>query len=150
MAALSLRDAAEQAGVGMSTVWRAITSGRLSATRTDDGGFAIDPAELFRVFEPGRSARCPEGQDATAPPSPSAMDETGLKQALAVAEANLQALRDMLAEVKASRDEIRADRDNWKARHDRLAIAPPIPAPAPAPEPRRSWLRYWFGWRAAG
>jgi hypothetical protein len=26
-----------------------------------------------------------------------------------------------------------------------------IGAPAPAePEPRRSWLRYWFGWRAAG
>jgi hypothetical protein len=70
--------------------------------------------------------------------------------------------------VKASRDEIRADRDDWKARHDRLALAPPIVAPGPvatpeatepttgapadpvsAPEPRRSLLRYWFAWKAA-
>jgi hypothetical protein len=73
----------------------------------------------------------------------------------------LQALQELPAEVKASRDEIRADRDDWRARHDRLALAPPIAAPglvetpeaaAPdprAPEPRRSCLRYWFGWRAA-
>ena len=26
----------------------------MSATRTDDGGFAIDPAELFRAFQPER------------------------------------------------------------------------------------------------
>jgi hypothetical protein len=26
------------------------------ASRTDDGGFANDPAELFRVFEPQRRA----------------------------------------------------------------------------------------------
>jgi excisionase family DNA binding protein len=169
MAALSLRDAAEQAGVGKSTVWRAIKSGRMSAARTEDGGFAIDPAELFRVFQPGHAAQRPEGQDTTAIPATDAMDETALKQALAVADANVQALRELLAEVKASRDELRADRDDWRARHDRLAIAPPIAAPAPAPtngsvadplgggnspppketEPHRSWIRYWFGWRAA-
>jgi hypothetical protein len=98
------------------------------------------------------------------------MDETALKQALAVADANLQALRDLLEEVKASRDEMRADRDDWRARHDRLALAPPIVAapgpvatpeatapvigspadPISAPEPRRSWARWWFGLRAAG
>ena len=43
MASLSLREAAEQAGTSKSTIWRAIKSGRMSATRTDDGGFAIDP-----------------------------------------------------------------------------------------------------------
>jgi hypothetical protein len=141
----------------------------MSATRTEDGGFAIDPAELFRVFQPGQSAQRSEGQDATASSPPVAMDETALKQALAVADANVQALRELLAEVKASRDEMRADRDDWRARHDRLALAPPIAAPGPvatpevtapvigspadpisAPEPRRSLLKYWFGWRAAG
>ena len=52
MTSLSLREAAEQAGTSKSTIWRAIRAGRLSATRTDDGGFAIDPAELFRAFPP--------------------------------------------------------------------------------------------------
>ena len=65
MASLSLREAAEQAGTSKSTIWRAIRAGRLSATRTDDGGFAIDPAELFRVFEPQRPEERSVGQDAT-------------------------------------------------------------------------------------
>ena len=55
MAVFSLREAAEQAGTSKSTIWRAIRAGRLSATRTDDGGFAIDPAELFRAFPPPRA-----------------------------------------------------------------------------------------------
>ena len=50
MASLSLREAAEQAGTSKSTIWRAIKGGRLSADRTDGGGFAIDAAELFRAF----------------------------------------------------------------------------------------------------
>ncbi len=38
---------------------------------------------------------------------------------------------------------------------ERLALAAPIVAPGPVatlaePEARRSWLRSWFGWRAAG
>ncbi len=54
MATFSLREAAEQAGTSKSTIFRAIKGGRLSAARTDDGGFAIDPAELFRVYTVGR------------------------------------------------------------------------------------------------
>ena len=50
MTSLSLREAAEQAGTSKSTIWRAVKSGRLSATRTDDSAFAIDPSEsLSRV-----------------------------------------------------------------------------------------------------
>ena len=41
MTSLSLREAAEQAGVGKSTIWRAVKPGRMSAARTDDSGFAI-------------------------------------------------------------------------------------------------------------
>ena len=51
MAVLTLLEAAEQAGTSKVDVWRAIREGRLPAHRTDDGGYAIEPAELFRVFE---------------------------------------------------------------------------------------------------
>ena len=65
MASLSLREAAEQTGKSKVDIWRAIQDGTLPAQRTNDGGFAIDPAELFRVFEPERHER-PTGQDAMA------------------------------------------------------------------------------------
>ena len=47
---LSLGQAARAANTSKTTIGRAIKSGRLSATRRDDGGYAIDPSELARVF----------------------------------------------------------------------------------------------------
>jgi hypothetical protein len=47
---LSLSEAATAAGIAKSTIWRAIKTGRMSATRTDMGTYEVDPAELFRVF----------------------------------------------------------------------------------------------------
>ncbi len=49
---LSLSKAAKETGVSKSVISRAISSGRLSATRQEDGSFAIDPIELFRVYPP--------------------------------------------------------------------------------------------------
>ena len=46
----SLGEAAKEIGVSKATVQRAIKSGRLSATRRDDGSYDIDPAELRRAF----------------------------------------------------------------------------------------------------
>lgn len=124
MATLSLRDAAEQAGVSKSTIFRAIKSGRMSAPRTDDGGFAIDPAELFRVYPAKAGAVAAEraeqrcaGQDATA----SAMAGTGavapdVTAKLAAMEAELSGLRDMVAELRASRD-------SWQAQTDKAMDA---------------------------
>src|SRR3954447_15625740 len=71
MTFLGLRDAARQVGMHRSNLYRAIQSGRLSATRTDEGGYAIDPAELFRVYPPKAVASDPEadrsaGQNAIA------------------------------------------------------------------------------------
>jgi hypothetical protein len=49
---LSLGQAAKETGMDKSTISRAIKSGKLSATRKENGGYEIDPAELFRVFTP--------------------------------------------------------------------------------------------------
>jgi hypothetical protein len=82
---------------------------------------------------------------------------------LAVAETKIEALHAMVEELQRARDA-------WQAQAERLALMAPtvIAAPAPAatpeaaapitglpanpvsaPEPRRSWFRWWFGWRAA-
>ena len=46
---LTSGQAAKLAGVGKTTLARGIKFSRLSATRRDGGGYAIDPSELARV-----------------------------------------------------------------------------------------------------
>ncbi len=146
MASLSLREAAEQAGTSKSTIWRAIKSGRMSATRTDDGGFAIDPAELFRAFPPQRPSEHSTGQDTTPdrsvaerPATPETTAETigrsdDLAVKLAALDAEVKGLRELLAEVKANRDDLRQDRDEWRGRAERLLT-----------DQRRPWWRRLVG-----
>src|SRR5260370_23400070 len=97
MAVLNLQEAAEQAGTSKVDIWRAIRSGELAAQRNNDGGFAIDPAELFRVFERQGSEQTPTQQNATASPEAlgrpetSATPETAATNDMAVAFAALHA-----------------------------------------------------------
>jgi Helix-turn-helix domain len=46
----TLGQAAKAADVSKTTIQRAIKSGRLSASRQEDGSYVIDPAELHRAF----------------------------------------------------------------------------------------------------
>jgi hypothetical protein len=64
---------------------------------------------------------------------------------LALAEAEVQSLKDMLTEVRQSRDD-------WKAQAERLALAAPIipPAPPPRPLPAVEQARPWWRRLARG
>jgi excisionase family DNA binding protein len=143
MASLSLREAAEQAGTSKSTIWRAIKSGKLSGTRTDDGGFAIDPAELFRAFPLQQAEPRCEGQNATRSAAPGDANGTGgppdeLAIRFAVAEADLRGLKEMVAELKQARDA-------WQEQAERATMV----LTGPKPE-RRPLLPTWLPWRRAG
>ncbi len=50
----------------MRSLWRSIHAGSFPAQRRDDGGVAIYPAELLRVFQPQRPKERPMEQDAMA------------------------------------------------------------------------------------
>src|SRR5208282_4075281 len=76
MTSLSLQEAAERTETSKIDIWHAIQAGSLPAQRTDDGGFAIDPAELFRVFEPQRPDERLMGQNAMTSPEASERPET--------------------------------------------------------------------------
>lgn len=123
MTTFSIRDAAREAGVSKTSILRAIQSGRMSAPRKDDGGYAIDPAELFRVFPPkpfqghrdGPGTRS-EGQ--TVPPDgPHEADHvstrTTLEIRLAKAEAQIEGLKDLLEAERKRAEELRQERDKW-------------------------------------
>jgi len=130
LSGFSLRADAQQAWTSKSTILRTIQSGRLSATCTNDGGYSIDPAELFRVYPPKISIVATErstdqtvGQDA--PPSATA-DAANLQVRNAQLEAETKALKAILEAEKKRADEIREDRDHWRGQAERLSL----PAPA--------------------
>jgi hypothetical protein len=118
MASLSLREAAEQTGTSKVDIWCAIRAGRLLAKKTEDGGFAIEPAELFGVFEPQRPDQCPTGQDTKASPEALGRPETDVTPetaatndiavAFAALQVELTSLLGRVAEVPAN-DERRED-----------------------------------------
>ena len=47
----TLGEAAKEVGKSKTTLTRAISAGRMSGKRLEDGSYEIDPAELFRVFD---------------------------------------------------------------------------------------------------
>lgn len=104
MAKYSLRQAAQQAGTSKSTILRAIQKGRLSAARTDDGGYAIDPAELARVYgdrSAQRTSTDAAGQDTPA-------------DATAALRAELEGLRAVVAVMRDQLEDTKAQRDGWQ------------------------------------
>lgn len=129
MAGLSLRQAATEAGTSKSTILRAIQSGRLSAARTDDGGYSIDPAELFRVYPPksdavasDQSAHRGVVQDA---PAAGTADATEVRVRNAQLEAQIKALEAILDVERKRGEELRAERDRWATQAERLALEGP-------------------------
>jgi hypothetical protein len=75
MVVLSLLEAAEQAATSRVDVWRAIQEGALPARKTSDGGYAIDPTDLFRVFE----RKQPESRLTPSKPTPAPDEARGAK-----------------------------------------------------------------------
>lgn len=99
MVELSLSQAAKLTEKSKSTINRAIKTGKLSATRHDDGSYSIDPAELSRVFkmEPEDSSK----RSGTEP------DGTRLLERIEALEAMLSREREVSADLKE-------DRDRWR------------------------------------
>ena len=101
--------------------------GRISATRTDIGEWAIDPAELHRVFPPietddNASDNGCVRREATAPAAP----DIALRNARL--EAELSASAQVSDLLRQQLDETRRDRDHWRGQATRLVL----PAPASA------------------
>ena len=71
MPSLNLTAASRAAGVGRSTIVRALKSGRLSATTNEQGERVIDTSELVRVFGPLNGTGYPREQ---------AVDSRGIDQ----------------------------------------------------------------------
>lgn len=99
MPELSLSQAAKLTGKSKSTINRAIKTGKLSATRHEDGTYSIDPAELARAFdvEPLEGSKRRDADP----------DGTRLLERITALEAMLNREREISADLKD-------DRDRWR------------------------------------
>ncbi len=101
---LTLNKAAQTCGHSKSTLLDAIRSGRMTAPKDDRGRYAIDPAELHRVFPfiaPDRSAdRFSEPQPTTSENHPTILADL---RAEALGR-EVELLREMLAKAEANAD----------------------------------------------
>ena len=96
MPELSLSQAAKLAGKSKSTINRAIKTGKLSATRHEDGSYSIDPAELARAFdvEPLEGAKRRDAE----------LDVTRLLERIEALESMLRREHEISVDLKEHRD----------------------------------------------
>ena len=119
MPELSLSQAAKLTGKSKSTINRSIKTGKISATRHDNGSYSIDPAELSRAFsmEPhdGTTRRDAE------PAEPRLLER-------------IKALESMLAREREISADLKEDRDRWRQQATALLTD------------QRPTLRRWWPW----
>lgn len=111
MSFLTLSQAAKAISKSKSTLNRAIKSGRLSATRNEDGTFSIDPSELARVFPKNDSERTPLPPQERAAERPRTEDVSKIT----MLEQLLEREREALAREKEVSADLKEDRDRWRA-----------------------------------
>lgn len=150
MPGLTTQQAAELTGKNRSTIWRACKSGRLSATKSDDGDYLIDPAELERVYGTLRGVQPPDAlrHDALQPDA-TTNETNGLRR-------EVEMLREQVRVLTADKDDLRTERDRLigvlerNAEHMRFLTdqRERVEDAARQEVSRPSFLARWFGRRA--
>jgi hypothetical protein len=113
----TLGTAAKATGKAKSTILRAIKSGAISATKSHDGSYEIEPSELHRVFAPNSAQLAPSNDT-----QPHEEQGATLRFRLEILEAERQRERD---QMQATIDDLRARLDRSEDRITALLGAPP-------------------------
>lgn len=111
----TLGTAAKATGKSKTTIQRAISKGKISAHKDQDGRYSIDPSELHRVFS--------LVTDETVSRDPN-LDTSRPYDETPELRAKIEALEAMLAREREALDEAREDRDAWKNQATALLAAP--------------------------
>ena len=106
----TLGEAAKAVGKSKTTLHRAIKSGKISASKADDGSYIIEPSELHRLF-PSVTAGTP---DAPLPRNDTEQQSNTLgtlRIQMEMQEKERERERALLQETIA---DLREDRDKWR------------------------------------
>ena len=135
MPEMTLSEAAKWAGVTRATIHKALKGGRLSGHKDDAGEWRIDPAKLERVYQPGKTV------DVSRDGAVSSSDTGAL---IAAKDRELALMREMLAEVRAQRDDAIEQRDKAMELADRHTWLLTHQGEQKAPSGPRSRLLGWL------
>jgi len=106
----TLNEAAKATGKSKTTIHRALKSGKISAAKTENGAYAIEPAELHRVFVPVPAER--NAEHSTRNDVEHSRNGLGtLRIQLESVEKERERERQQLQETIA---DLREDRDRWR------------------------------------
>jgi hypothetical protein len=119
----TLGEAARQYGVAKERITKAIRFGKLSVSRSEDGSWSIDNAELARYLD-GNSH-----------------SETGSAEEVEFTRKTGPATDALVAELKAVIADLRTDRDYWRTVAERLSVV----IPKPGPTAKRPWWKRLAG-----
>jgi hypothetical protein len=173
---LTLAQAADEAAVNRTTVFRWIRKGLVSGEKGPDGVWRCDASELHRYLSaiartpvrPDASHEAAEGSAEGANGHAQPARDDAAHEA-AILRVQLDALRELVDSLKRREDDLRQERDAWRAQAERLALPAPMPngedelrqerdywreqaeqlaLPVPAPPVERRGLLGWF--RRAG
>lgn len=141
--AYTLGEAAKATGISKASISRAVSSGRVSAAKNDDGSFSIEPVELHRVYPPKSSVTVSKTQPETTHNSGDDAPNTPQINVLqARLEAALEQLRDRdstIGDLRHRLDLSDAERREAQARVIGLLTGPE------AAESKRSFFGRLFG-----
>lgn len=128
--AYSLATAAEAAKVTKPTVFRWIKSGKISATKAEDGTYRIEPAELHRYLDSVAKETLPAGTTKQAEPplregADTLPEMIALRSEVEKLKALLEMERQRAEDARQRIEDVKAERDRWAQQAERLALAPP-------------------------
>jgi len=105
----TMGQAAIEAGVSKATLSRAIKSGKVSAKKNENGGWDIDPAELFRVYPPRNTSNGSSNSSMKQTVTPDVMgNETAAMQA------QIDGLKAQVNLMRESLDDLKTQREGWQ------------------------------------
>ena len=135
----TLGQAAKATGKSKSTLSRAIRKGKISAEHDAHGQFAIDPAELHRVYPAAEQGNGREANDVGNHATPS--NSATQRAEIVGFERENALLREMLNREKEISRGLEQDRDHWRQQATALLVDQRATAPQKAAEGRlaRAW-----------
>ena len=143
----TLGTAAKACGVGRTTILRAIKTGKISALKDDKGNYAIDPAELHRVFPPVAPEQIKEQQMERYATGNGTVGTAVLLAKIEGLEALLDRERETVTDLRRRLDDEAAERRRLTAllthQHEPKPEAASAPPPPLEPEAAANKGKLW-------
>lgn len=122
----TLGEAAKAVGKSKATLSKAVKSGKISATKNEDGSFTIEAVELHRVYPPvSQTVETEQSETPKQTPANTEKDNEMIELRI-----KLEAAQQRIADLEK-------DKDEWREQARVLALAPPN-------KEKKSWLGKLF------